>query len=88
MRIKKLCTGTGAIVGYIVGIASALIGILAIDGELTIQYRWLILLGLMILFIFIFAANVYVNARKILKEGIKYPIDGCESEGNNVFFIY
>ena len=84
MRIKKLCTGTGAIVGYIVGIASALIGILAIDGELTIQYRWLILLGLMLLFIFIFAAN----ARKILKEGIKYPIDGCESEGNNVFFIY
>lgn len=85
MRIQKLFTGAGAITGYIVGVIGVIIGIFTIDGELTIQYRWLILLGVMILFLVIFSAIVFMNANKILKEGIKYPIYGCESENNNIF---
>ena len=80
MSIKKLFIRAGSVTGYIVGIISLLIGIFTIDGELTIKYRWLILLGVTILFIVIVSIVVFINAKKILKEGIKYPIFGCEDE--------
>lgn len=80
MSIKKLFIWAGSVTGYIMGIISLLIGILAIDGELTIKYRWLILSGVTILFIVVVSIIVFINAKKILKEGIKYPIFGCEDE--------
>lgn len=79
MSIKKLFIRAGSVTGYIVGIISLLIGIFAIDGELTIKYRWLILSGVTILFIVIVSIIVFINAQNILKEGIKYPIFGCEN---------
>lgn len=80
MSVKKLFIRAGSVTGYIVGLISLLIGIFAIDGELTIKYRWLILLGVIILFIVVVAIIVFINANKILREGIKYPIFECENE--------
>lgn len=80
MNIKKLFAGAGAITGYIVGIISVLIGIFSINGELTIKYRWLILLGVIITFMVIVSIVVFINANKILKEGIRYSIFSCEND--------
>lgn len=85
MNIKKLFVGAGAITGYIVGLIGVFIGILTVKGEAKIEYRWIILIVACLLFIVSVSVIVFINAKKILKEGIRYPIYSCDSEDDNVF---
>lgn len=88
MGTKKLLSGAGAITGYIVGIIGLTLAIFTINGKIEIDWKWLVFIGVIVMFIIIVAIISFLNCRKALIESKRYQVHSYDrSEEKDYFYI-
>ena len=86
MGLKKLFFGVGAIVGYIFGIIGTIVTILSVSGQITIDIKWTIILGLFVIFLIVLTIKATVNYANIVRNGTRFAITTYSKDAEKDYY--